>query len=238
MDDLRVFADAQTLAEAAADLIVDRARCAIEKRGWFHFALAGGSTPEPLYRLLTQPPYRSRIDWSRVHIFWGDERCVPPDHVKSNYRMAQESLLAHVPIPNEQIHRIMGELPPGDAAAAYRVTLRTVLGPDLGLDLILLGMGTDGHTASLFPGSSAMNIQDETAVAVHAPGQEIPWRVTLTLPTLNRARAVLFLVTGGDKADTLARVQAGDTLPAGRVQPDAGAVMWLVDRMASESLTP
>jgi 6-phosphogluconolactonase len=152
--------------------------------------------------------------------------------------MAQESLLAHVPIPNEQIHRIMGELPPGEAAAAYRVTLRTVLGPDLGLDLILLGMGTDGHTASLFPGSSAMNIQDETAVAVHAPGQEIPWRVTLTLPTLNRARAVLFLVTGGDKADTLARVQAGDTLPAGRVQPDAGAVMWLVDRMASESLTP
>jgi 6-phosphogluconolactonase len=228
VDDLRVFDDAQTLAEAAADLIVDRARYAIEERGWFNFALAGGSTPEPLYRLLTEPPYRSRIDWSRVHIFWGDERCVPPDHAKSNYRMAQESLLAHVPIPDSQIHRIIGELPPDEAAAAYRATLRAVLGADLRLDLILLGMGVDGHTASLFPGSAALDVRNESAVAVHAPGQEIPWRVTLTPPVLNSARAVLFLVTGKDKAETLARLRSGEPLPAGRVKSEVGEVVWML----------
>ena len=234
MDDLRVFADTQVLAEVAADLIVDQAQRAINERGWFHWVLSGGSTPEPIYRLLTQPPYRSQIDWSRVHVFWGDERCVPPDHAQSNYRMARETLLSHVSIPDPQIHRILGELPPDDAAAAYRATLRTVLGPDLRFDLILLGMGADGHTASLFPGSAALDVDDEATVAAYAPDQEIPWRVTLTFPVLNRARAVFFLVTGKDKAATLARIQAGESLPAGRVGSGEGEVRWLVDRTASE----
>jgi 6-phosphogluconolactonase len=237
VDDVRILADSEALAEAAVDLIIGRARRAIEVRDGFHFVLAGGSTPEPVYRLLAQLPYRADIDWARVHIFWGDERCVPPDHTESNYRMAQEALLGHVPIPDSQIHRIQGELPPEQAAAAYRATLRAALGPDPRFDLVLLGMGADGHTVSLFPGSPALDVQDRLAVAVHAPEQEIPWRVTLTLPILNAARAALFLVSGAEKAKTLARVGAGEPLPAGLVQPVAGEVVWLVDRLAGEHNT-
>ena len=233
MNDLQVFSNSQALAEAAADTIADQARRSIKARGQFYLVLAGGSTPEPTYRLLGKPPYRSQIDWSRVHVFWGDERCVPLEDEKSNYRMAWEALLAHVPIPATQIHRIPGELPAGDAAAVYQAALRAILGPNPRLDLILLGMGADGHTASLFPNSPALEVEDELAVAVHAPDQEVPWRVTLTLPVLNRARTVLFLVSGEEKAEALARVREGDeAMPAARVQVQSGEEVWLVTAVA------
>jgi 6-phosphogluconolactonase len=235
VDELCVYPDRQALGAAVAAAIVERAQRVIKARGWFHFVLAGGSTPQPAYRLLSESTHRAQIDWLRVHVYWGDERCVPPHHSESNYRMAYETLLAHVPIPDSQIHRIEGELPP-HAAAAYQVTLLDLLGPKPRFDLVLLGMGADGHTASLFPDSPALDVQDDLAVAVYAPEQATQWRVTLTLPVLNATRAVLFLASGREKAKALMRVRNGEPLPAGLVQPRSGEAKWFADRQAGERL--
>lgn len=236
MRKLRVFPDPAALADTAATYIVERAQRAVAARGRFNVALAGGSTPRPTYRCLLHPPWFATIPWSHVHLFWGDERCVPPDHDASNYRMVREVLLESAPIPKANIHRIPGELPPKDAASHYRWELETALGPELRFDLILLGMGVDGHTASLFPGSEALDEEDRTVVAVHAADLDVPERVTLTLPLINAARDVLFLVTGSAKARTLARVWANVPLPAARVQPKDGALQWFVDRDAAARL--
>lgn len=232
MSELTVVSDAERLAEAAARRIVALASAAVARRGRFVVALSGGSTPRATYRLLATEPHASAIDWLRVQVFWGDERCVPPHHADSNYRVARRALLDHVDLPARNVHRIRGELTPEEAAAAYRAELEAALGDRGRFDLILLGLGPDGHTASLFPGTTALEEGQRAVVAVHL--EELgAWRVTLTLPVLNAARHVMFLVSGADKANALARVLEGERLPAGLVQPSDGSLTWLVDRKAA-----
>ncbi len=204
--------------------------------------LSGGSTPHRLYARLASPPFRSRIEWARVHVFWGDERCLSPDHPDSNYRVAHESLLSKVSIPPQQIHRMRGEDPDLDRAAeVYEHELRRVfdLTPNERprFDLILLGLGTDGHTASLFPGSPALDETTRLTVAVHAAPPPAP-RLTLTLPVLNAAARVIFLVSGEEKAEVLRRVLQGGASPdrpASLIRPADGP-LWLVDRAAAAAL--
>ncbi len=228
-----------TFAEAAARWVATCLKQAVRHRGVAHLALSGGSTPRPLFRLLATPEWLTAVPWSQVHVWWADERCVPPDHHESNYGMAYHLLLRHVPV--RHIHRLHGEAPDPEAAArAYEDELRRVfgLGPRARprFDLILLGMGADGHTASLFPGTAALAEQRRLVVvgqAPHPPRQ----RLTLTLPVLNRASWVLFLVTGAEKGPALAQVWQAPPdrppLPAALVQPRRGSVIWLVDEAAA-----
>jgi 6-phosphogluconolactonase len=202
-------------------------------------ALAGGSTPRSLYRLLADDkgPYRTRVPWESTHVFFGDERMVPPDDPDSNARMAFESLLRHVPVPGEQVHRIRGENPDPDRAAEeyeemLRVTFRLAGREEPRFDLVLLGLGADGHTASLFPGDLALRETVRLAVPSTAPLPPSA-RVTLTLPVLNAASSVLFLVTGASKSPAVQRVRRGEDLPAARVRPQNGSLLWLCDRAAA-----
>ncbi len=229
MAGFRVFSGRDVLADAAAMHIVKAANRAIASRGQFALALSGGSTPRCTYRLLAHDRFASQVDWSCVHIFWGDERCVPPDHPDSNYRMAWRTSLHSLPIPEANLHRMAGEREPREAAACYAVELRRVLGDALRFDLILLGMGEDGHTASLFPGTPTVEIVDRPTTAVYVPAFD-RWRLTLTLSVINAARAVCFLVQGASKAPTLARVRDGALLPAARVAPVSGDLVWFVER--------
>jgi len=223
------------LARAAADRFVSLSSQATAKRGRFAVALAGGSTPEPAYALLAEPPLADQVDWSRVEVFWGDERCVPPDHPDSNYRMARQAFLDDVTIPEGNVHRIRGELPPEEAAAAYRLELQEALGADGRFDLILLGMGSDGHTASLFPGTDAVDERTRSVIAVYVAALDA-WRITLTLPVIKAARHVIFMVSGKAKAEALAQIRAGEPLPAGLVEPTCGDLTWLVDQEAAARL--
>jgi 6-phosphogluconolactonase len=227
-------------ASAVAQRFSHLAREAIESRGRFSVALSGGSTPAALYRLLAEEPYRSQIPWAQVHLFWGDERCVPPDHRDSNFRLANETLLAQVPIPPANVYRVQGELEPEAAAHGYEKALQDFFcGPRTRFDLVLLGLGKDGHTASLFPGSDALHERERLAVAVEAHYQDRPaHRVTLTLPAINTARQVLFLVTGGAKAEIVQAVLEGPEgrLPAQQVRPTAGQLIWMLDREAASQL--
>jgi len=238
LSEFLVFSDADHLHRAAAQRFAALASNAIAERGRFTVALAGGSTPRPFYALLAGEPGShvqavvEEIDWAHVQVFWGDERCVPPSHPDSNYRMARRALLDRVPIPPENVHRMRGELPPEEGAAAYRWELQQALGADGRLDVVFLGLGTDGHTASLFPGSTALHERQRSVVAVYVE-KLASWRLTLTLPVINAARHVIFLVAGQNKADPLARVRAGAPLPAARVQPSRGQLTWLVDRDAA-----
>jgi 6-phosphogluconolactonase len=251
-----VFSDRGELMRAAAERVTSLAERAIANRGEFAWALAGGKTPEELYQLLASAPYAARIDWTRVHFFWSDERCVPADHPDSNYRMARESLLDRVRPPAAHVHRMQGELPPLLEASRYERELAEV-GPanvTAGspssalprLDLILLGMGADGHTASLFPGTAAVSERQRWVTATRLEGREVA-RLTFTLPLINAAAAVLFLVAGADKAPALARVAGhphepqpveapGDPLPAQLVRPTTGQLEWLVDAQAASLL--
>jgi 6-phosphogluconolactonase len=193
-----------------------------------------------LYRLLAEEPYRAQIPWTQVHLFWGDERCVPPDHPDSNYRLANEILISHVPIPSANVYRVRGELEPEVAARAYEKTLQDFFcGPRTRFDLVLLGLGEDGHTASLFPGSDALHERERLAVAVKARYQDRPvHRVTLTLPALNTARQALFLVTGSAKAGIVQAVLEGPEglLPGQQIRPTAGQTVWMLDREAAGQL--
>jgi 6-phosphogluconolactonase len=199
--------------------------------------LAGGSTPKATYGILARD-YAERIDWSRVHVFFGDERNVPPDHEDANYRMAREALLDHVPIGG--VHRMRGELPPDEAAAAYEVELREFFGAEKlpRFDLILLGIGGDGHTASLFPETPALEVHDRWVVANPVPKLDTT-RITLTVPVINAARSVVFLAAGEDKAEALKEILEGDAdpreYPAKLVQP-LGGPEWMLDRAAAGSL--
>lgn len=235
---VRVYENKQELAEAAARDFAQRAAQAIEERGRFTVALAGGSTPEATYEILARD-YADSIDWSRVHVFFGDERSVPPDHGDSNYRMAKEALLDHVPVGS--VHRMRGELSPEQAAKAYETELRDFFGdgglPEL--DLIMLGIGGDGHTASLFPNTPALDVRDRLAAA--NPVQKLETvRLTLTAPVINAARAVVFAVAGEDKAEALKEILEGDAsprdYPAKLIQP-AGGPVWMVDQTAASRLS-
>jgi 6-phosphogluconolactonase len=214
----------------------------VSERGRFLIALSGGGTPSRLYQLLPQPPYREQISWSETHVFWGDERCVAPDDPQSNYRQAWDAFLKHVPVLPENIHRVRGELAPEEAAREYALVLRQFADPPLEwprFDVVLLGMGEDGHTASLFPRSQ---IEASTpTLAVRGDYQGRPaWRVTLTARVLNAASTVVFLAAGAAKAHTLAKVLHGEyrpkDLPVQRIRPSDGELIWLVDRDAAKGL--
>jgi 6-phosphogluconolactonase len=240
--DVRIFKDNDALSKAATDIFVQAAKHAIETRGRFLVALSGGGTPSGLYRLLANEPYRIEVNWKKTFVFWGDERCVPPDDVGSNYHQAHEILLKYVPLPKENILRVKGELQPEQASDAYAQTLKDFA--DLGFDwprfdLALLGMGEDGHTASLFPGSPVKATSPTLAVTGHYQGRPAD-RVTLTPLVFNSTREVLFLVTGEGKAVTLSRVLSDVSdqkqYPAQRIQPTDGQVIWLVDEAAAVDL--
>jgi len=239
--EVKILADAQALAAYAAERLIQLAAAAIRSSGRFCVALSGGSTPRQMYTLLAQAERREQIDWSRLHIFWGDERCVPPDHPDSNYRMARQALLNQLPIPIRNIHRMPGELEPEVAARRYEAELRAAF-PGQSLprfDLALLGLGDDGHTASLFPGSLALAETERWTVAVPhtAPPPPLVSRLSLTLPALNAAANLFFLVSGAGKAAILGRVlqpiHACQPLPAQLVRPANGCLTWLVDEAAA-----
>jgi 6-phosphogluconolactonase len=240
MVDVKIFPDPDFLAQAAVEAFIERAGQSIADHGAFRLVLSGGSTPQALYQLLASQPFSERVDWSRVHVFWGDERCVPPDHSDSNYLKASQALLDHVPVLKENIYRIPAEIRPEQAAAAYEETLLVYFSSLLEeeqraaarFDLVLLGMGEDGHTASLFPGTAAVH---ETVrwVAAHYVDKLAAWRVTLTPAILNRAAAVIFLVAGEGKREALEHVLYGaeqpDRYPAQVIHPTNGTLSWLVD---------
>ena len=254
---VRVAPDAAALMRLAAEEVVRRAGSAVTARGRFTIALAGGSTPKGLYALLADPaqPFRARTPWQQTHVFFGDERHVPPDHPDSNYGMARATLLAKVPLAPERVHRVLAE--ETDAAAAaleYEHELRLVsgtgpagTGPAVAprglergelprLDLVLLGLGNDGHTASLFPGTTALEERTHLVVANWVERLRTH-RITLTLPVLDAARVVVFLVAGSEKAARVADVLEGSgaALPAGRVRP-GGELIWLLDSAAAAAL--
>ena len=235
---VNVYESSEELAEAAAREFAARADEAIDKRGRFAVVLAGGSTPKTTYEILARD-YRDQIDWDNVHVFFGDERSVPPDHEDSNYGMAREALLDHVPAGS--VHRMQGELPPDEAAEANEQELRGFFGSEElpRFDLILLGLGGDGHTASLFPETSALEVHDRWVVANPVLKLKTT-RLTLTVSVINAARAVYFLVAGEGKADALAEILEGDPdprgYPASLIQPQGGPT-WMLDRPAASELT-
>src|SRR6267378_3242252 len=238
-----ILDDPEALADAAARLVVDTAAEAVGAHGRFTLALAGGRTPAATYAKLAVPPYRDRVDWAHTWVFFGDERAVPPDHPESNYRMAHETLLSRVPIPPTQVWRIRGEAEDPEAAAAeYAKALAAAFGTRRGelprLDLILLGLGVDGHTASLFPGSPVLRETFRIVAAVHAAAASIPQRFTLTYPILNAAACVIYLVSGAEKAKVV-KAALGDRasgLPAAMVRPTEGRLLWILDRAAAALL--
>ncbi len=229
---------AEVLAPVAAAWLARQIGQAQAARGVAHIALSGGSTPRALFRLLAEPAWQPRIDWARTHVWWVDERCVPPDHHDSNYGAAYTLLFQHLAVT--QLHRIHGDLPPDAAADRYEEALRHVfrLGPRARprFDFMLMGMGADGHTASLFPGSAALAERRRLATVGAAPNPPRQ-RVTLTLPVLNRAAFSLFLVAGADKGAALAQIfgpaSDRDPLPAALVQPTRGRLLWLIDTAAA-----
>jgi 6-phosphogluconolactonase len=236
---IRVVADAGALAREAAEEFVRLAREAVADKGSFSVALSGGSTPKALFGLLASD-YLDQVPWRETHFFWGDERHVPPGHPDSNYRMAREAMLSKAPVPPENVHRVEAENPDAEAAAeAYARTLDAWLRPSR-FDLVLLGMGSDGHTASLFPHTPAVHENARSVVANWVPKFDA-YRITLTPPVLNAARNVLFLVAGPDKAETLHEVLEGeprpDQYPSQVVRLTDGRLVWLVDRAAASLLS-
>jgi 6-phosphogluconolactonase len=240
-NEVRVFDGASELMRATAEEIALAAQSAAGARGRFAWALAGGSTPRTVYQLLASDFYRRRMPWSATHLFWGDERHVPPDHPDSNFRMAREAMIDHVPIPAENVHRIPAEEPDAQRAAAeYEAALRSFFAlPPRELprfDLILLGLGKDGHTASLFPGGDALRERERLVVAPWVEAQKT-FRITLTAPVLSHARRAMFLVSGEEKAEALRAVLEGarepERYPAQIVE---GNRLWMVDLAAARLL--
>jgi len=238
---LRIFNDLEKLSHHAANLFIEQAAQSILERDQFLVALNGGSTPTRLFQLLATD-FRAKVDWNKVHVFWGDERCVPPDDAGSSYGQAKDLLLRRVPIPESNIHRIKGELIPVEASKEYSHILKEFASPPLDwprFDLVYLGMGEDGHTASLFP-VAPVNVS-EAALPVTAHYQDRPAnRVTLTQLVFNSARMVVFMATGEKKAITLAEVLSDrynpELYPAQRIDPKDGELIWLVDEDAAGKL--
>jgi len=242
--DIVVCADRDALNLEAANRFVELAEAAIAERGRFMIALSGGSTPKALFELLASDVWKDRVDWGRVHLFWGDERGVPKDHPESNFGMTHRALIAHVDIPEENVHRVKTESgTPDEVAAAYADELRAAFGLEAGgvprFDLIHLGLGDDGHTASMFPGTTAMHEQVKLVVAVWVEKFQ-QHRITTTPVLINNAAEVQFLVAGSSKVDVLPQVISGayepDRLPSQTVRPSSGELRWLVDRDAAAKL--
>lgn len=241
--EIRLCEDAAALAQQTAAEFLRLAGESVAARGRFTVALAGGSTPRAAYALLSSEAHRAQVPWQQIHFFWGDERHVPPDHADSNYHMAHEAMLAHVPVPANQIYRIASEKNAQQAADEYSATLKTFFALSAGelpcFDLVLLGMGPDGHTASLFPGTTALHERRQLVVA--------PWvtkfstfRITMTVPVLCNAANVIFAAGGADKTATLKQVLRGEyrpsLYPSQMIKPTAGRLLWLVDKTAASQL--
>lgn len=233
---LRIADTAEDLAHAVAESLADRVSQVLSRQPAFSLALSGGRTPRLLYHLLATG-YRQRIEWNRVHLFWSDERYVPHDHPASNFRMVREMLIEPLDIPPANVHPMPTDAPtPGDAAHHYEQELRTFFGKVPRFDLVLLGMGADGHTASLFPSTPALQERKRWVAVGEAP-VEPRVRLTLTLPVLNAARAVHFVVTGADKAEAVRRILGENApLPAALVSPEEGELVWWLDKDAASSI--
>jgi 6-phosphogluconolactonase len=241
--EIEIYPTPHDLVRGAAGRIASLLAECVQARGRAMIALSGGGTPRHVYRALASDSLQPGVPWENVHVFWGDERCVPPDHPESNFGMANETLLSRLKIPAGNIHRIMGEKNPQDAARRYDEELRRTFPVD-GLelpkfDVMLLGLGDDGHTASLFPGTPVIEQQRWLAIAVRPNGQETA-RITLTFPVINNSRHVLFLVSGKGKSPILAEVLhgSGTMLPAQLVSPVDGELRWLVDQDAASQIQP
>lgn len=238
--------DAEALARRTAGYLMERIDEAAHARGRARVAISGGSTPRRTFELLAETPYRDGMPWDRLEIYWVDERCVPSDDKDSNYRMTWETLLSKVPLGPEQIFRIHGEIDPEQAAAEYESEIRRnfrLEGAQLPVfDVVSMGMGPDGHTASLFPHSAALHERMRIAVANHVPAQAQPWRVTLSAPVINAARDVSFLIAGADKAAPLKSVLLGapdpETFPSQLIRPANGRLTFLLDPAAASQLPP
>ncbi len=230
------------LFERTAELIVSSAEDAIRARGFFSIALSGGSTPKGLFELLASPEWRNRIDWTKAQVFWGDDRYVPHTDPRSNYLMAKQSLLDHVDVPANNIHAIPTDIPPDEAAQRYEQTVRDVLrdhSPFPAIDFNLLGMGENGHTASLFPHRPTLHESKRLVVSDFIPEVDM-YRVTMTVPMINAGRRIAFLVAGSSKADVLRDVISGprnpEQLPSQLIRPDKGELLWLLDSAAAAKL--
>ncbi|GAC1446618.1 MAG: 6-phosphogluconolactonase [Pyrinomonadaceae bacterium] len=238
---VHIFEDAEAVAQSAAQHFVELARLCVAKKGQFSVALAGGSTPKRIYELLATETFAPQVNWSKVHIFFGDERTVAPDHADSNYRMANEALLSHVALPAQNVHRINGV---GDAAAnasLYESELRGYFGDEEfpRFSLVMLGMGDDGHTASLFPRSAAL-LETTKWVTENWVEKFNTFRITLSAPAINHAAHVMFIVTGAGKTERLPEVLRGERdtarLPSQLIQPTGGTLDWYVDKAAAGKL--
>ncbi len=236
-----IYNDYEALSHAAAGMFVQQVRQATQEKGWFSVALAGGHTPRRTYELLADPTFGNRVPWRQVHIFWGDERCVPHGDERSNTRMVRRALLDHVPVPTAQIHPIACGGAADEAAQEYEADLKAFFGDNPPqFDLIFLGLGENGHTASLFPHTPVLDEQERWVQAVHVAEQDMD-RVTLTAPLINQAAAVVFLVSGESKAAVVKEVLEGGRhahrLPAQLIRPAPGELHWLLDREAAAMLT-
>jgi 6-phosphogluconolactonase len=238
---VKIFADTKEVSRAAAEQFVKLARRSIETKGEFDVALAGGSTPRATYEILARNS--AKLPWEKVHIFFGDERCVPPEHSDSNYGMARDALLARVAIPANNVHRMKGEVDAPAAAEQYEGELRRHFRLGNGdlprFDLVLLGMGDDGHTLSLFPGSVALTETSRPVVANWVEKFQ-QHRLTLTFPVVNNAAEIIFLVAGAAKAKVIGEIfgrnPPTDRYPVQKVRPSAGQILWLLDRTAAQGL--
>jgi 6-phosphogluconolactonase len=238
--EISVLPDAPSLAEAGAREFARAAAAALADRGIFRVVLAGGSTPRTLYARLTRAPLSRAIRWDRVRFFFGDERCVPPDHERSNYRMARETLFGPLKTPDRHVLRMKGEADPASAARDYEDAIRRrFAGRPARFDLVFLGLGEDGHTASLFPATAALAERRRLVAANNVPKLS-EWRLTLTFRALNAARRVIFLVSGPEKAPAAAKILKNERgyreLPAARVSPRRGTLLWLLDEAAGSKL--
>jgi 6-phosphogluconolactonase len=232
--EVEIFPNVETLNKNAASLIVEIATEILRTKDKFSIALAGGSTPESLYKLLASDEFKNKIDWTKTLVFFGDERCVAPDDAESNYRMANEALLSRVSIPPENVFRLRGEIEPEKAAAEYEAIIKKTLGENARFDLILLGMGDDGHTASLFPQTEALR-ETEKVVAANFVEKLKAKRLTLTFRAVNSAKNVLFLATGAKKASMIKKVLSVETidLPSSLIKPENGSCRWFLDEEAA-----
>lgn len=240
-NNVRIFPNIEALSKAAADFVLLTALQAVKNKNAFSIVLSGGSTPEKLYTLLAQSPYREEMPWTQTHVFWGDERCVPLNDERNNAHNAINTLLSRVPIPTQNIHRIQTNLPPEQAAIGYVNELEAFAhGNTPSFDLVLLGMGDDGHTASLFPGTDVLEDQVSWVKEVYVPQHQMS-RITMMPHLINRAHNILFLVSGSNKskplADILSNSHSVHRYPAQLIKPTNGKMFWFIDEAAAAGFT-
>ena len=236
---IKTFPNNQELAKFVSEFFFQANINSIKNHGRFNVVLAGGSTPKTTYRILGSEPYISQVDWQRTHLFWGDERCVNPTHPDSNYYMTKESLIKNIPIADDQIYRMKGELKPTFAARSYEETLKTKLGKDPSFDMVILGIGQDGHTASLFPRTAAVRKTHHWVKANYVEKLD-SWRLTLTSTIINKAKRIVFLVSGENKAKIVKQIRTGKFLPnrfpVQLIYPNGGEFLMLGDQAALKLL--